>query len=82
MKGLDFSFEVSYNLLQRITMQLQHGVGVIIWFSWLFLFNCFIKIIKIAFYDEILLMKYLDNRTKGNASIKVDEMLKSISLKI
>lgn len=79
MKGLDFSFEVSYNLLQRIIMQLQHGVGVIIWFPWLFLFNCFIKIIKIAFNDEILLMKYLNNRTKRNGSIKVFEMLKSKS---
>lgn len=69
---IDFSFEVLYNLLRWILMQIQHRLGVIVWFPGLF--RCFIKSMKIAFYDELLLMKYFNDRTKVN---KVYEMLKS-----
>lgn len=58
-------------------MQIQHRRGVIVWFPGPFL--CFIKSMKIAFYDELLLMKYFNDRTKGNGSNKVYEMLKSKS---
>lgn len=58
-------------------MQIQHRLGVIVWFPGLILF--FIKSMKIAFYDELLLMKYFNDRTKGNGSNKVYEMLKSKS---